>query len=281
MVPANAAPVSSSSALPVDGSAPVQDLVLRRDEGAVAVLVLNRPKALNALNQPLLHRLNERVVEVGQDPAVRAVILMGSGDRAFVAGADIAEMAGYRPEQAEFFARAGQDILNKLAALDKPVIAAVHGFALGGGCELAIACDFIIASHKAKFGLPEVTLGVIPGFGGTQRLSRLIGRQQALRWILTGDIHTAEQALAVGLLTQVVEPEQLLATALDVATRIASRGPLAIAAARRCVDAGLDGTLAQGQRREAIAFGRLFASSDQKEGMSAFVEKRAAKFTGQ
>ena len=256
------------------------DLVLRRDEGPVAVLSLNRPKALNALNRALLQRLHERLVEVEQDPAIRVAILTGSGEKAFVAGADIAEMAAYRPDQAEFFARAGQDIVAKIAGLSKPVIAAVNGFALGGGCELALACDFIVASHKAKFGLPEVTLGVIPGFGGTQRLSRLIGRQAALRWILTGDIHTADQAFAAGLVTQVVEPEQLLPVVLDVATRIAARGPLALTAARHVVDAGLDVPLSQGMRKEAVAFGRLFASADQKEGMGAFLAKRPPQFTG-
>lgn len=264
----------------MDATAPADDLVLRRDTGAVAVLTLNRPKALNALNQPLLARLAERLTEVGGDATIRVVILTGAGEKAFVAGADIAEMVAHDARLAEHLASQGQHILNHIATLGKPVLAAVNGFALGGGCELALACDFLIASSKARFGLPEVTLGVIPGFGGTQRLARLIGRHNALRWILTGDVHSAEEALRLGLVTQVVEPEQLLPTALDVAQRLATRGPLALAAAKRVVDAGWDLPLADGLRKEARAFGRLFATADQKEGMTAFLQKRPATFSG-
>lgn len=260
--------------------APAEDLVLRRDEGPVAILTLNRPKALNALNQAILARLAERLRELAHDPNVRVAVLTGAGEKAFVAGADIAEMADHTPEKAEYFARQGQQILNQIAKMGKPVIAAVNGFALGGGCELALACDFLIASQKARFGLPEVTLGVIPGFGGTQRLARLIGRHNALRWILTGDIHTADEALRLGLVTQVVEPEKLLDITVEVATRIATRGPLALKAAREVVDEGWDLPLADGLRKEAAAFGQLFASQDQREGMQAFVEKRPARFTG-
>ncbi len=256
------------------------DLVLRRDEGPVALLTLNRPKALNALNQPLLQRLAERLREVGADPNVRAVVLTGSGEKGFVAGADIAEMADYDAATAQHFALIGQGIFSRIASLGKPVIAAVNGFALGGGLELVLACDFAIASQKAKFGLPEVTLGVIPGFGGTQRLARLIGRQNALRWILTGDVHSAEEALRLGLVTQLVEPEQLLPVALEIAQRIATRGPVALAAARQVVDQGWDVPLADGLRKEAAAFGKLFRSQDQKEGMAAFLQKRPAKFLG-
>ncbi len=256
------------------------DLVLRRDEGAVALLTLNRPKALNALNQPLLTRLAERLREVGTDDAIRAVVLTGSGEKAFVAGADIAEMADYDAATAQHFALVGQSVFNHIASLGKPVIAAVNGFALGGGLELVLACDFAIASQKAKFGLPEVTLGVIPGFGGTQRLARLIGRHNALRWILTGDVHGADDALRLGLVTQLVEPEQLQSVALEVAQRVASRGPVALAAARQVVDQGWDLPLADGLRKEAAAFGRLFKSADQKEGMAAFLQKRPAKFLG-
>ncbi len=264
----------------MEPNAVADELVLRRDEGAVALLTLNRPKALNALNQPLLQRLGERLRELAGDDAVRAVVLTGAGEKAFVAGADIAEMADYDAATAQHFALAGQHILNHIASLGKPVIAAVNGFALGGGCELVLACDFAIASTKAKFGLPEVTLGVIPGFGGTQRLARLIGRHNALRWILTGDVHGAEEALRLGLVTQLVEPEQLQAVALEVAQRIASRGPVALTAARKVVDAGWDVPLADGLRKEAAAFGQLFRSQDQKEGMAAFLQKRPAKFTG-
>ena len=256
------------------------DLVLRRDEGHVALLTLNRPKALNALNQPLLQRLAERLREVAADANVRVVVLTGAGEKAFVAGADIGEMAEYDVATAQHFALAGQNILNHIASLGKPAIAAVNGFALGGGLELVLACDFAIASPRAKFGLPEVTLGVIPGFGGTQRLARLIGRHNALRWILSGDVHSADEALRLGLVTQIVEPELLLATVLEVAQRIATRGPLALAAARQVVDQGWDLPLADGLRKEAAAFGKLFLSRDQKEGMAAFIQKRPAKFEG-
>lgn len=256
------------------------DLVLRRDEGPVALLTLNRPKALNALNQPLLQRLAVRLREIAADPAIRVVVLTGSGEKAFVAGADIAEMADYDAATAQHFALVGQAVLNHIATLGKPVIAAVNGFALGGGCELVLACDFALASQKAKFGLPEVTLGVIPGFGGTQRLSRLIGRHNALRWILSGDVHGADEALRLGVVTQLVEPEQLLTVTLELAQRIATRGPVALAAARQVVDQGLDVPLADGLRKEAAAFGKLFKSQDQKEGMAAFLQKRPANFTG-
>lgn len=264
----------------MEPSAIAEDLVLRRDEGPVALLTLNRPKALNALNQPLLQRLAERLREIAVDPGVRAVVLTGAGEKAFVAGADIAEMADYDVATAQHFALVGQNILNHIASLGKPVIAAVNGFALGGGLELVLACDFAIASPRAKFGLPEVTLGVIPGFGGTQRLARLIGRHNALRWILTGDVHSADEAYRLGLVTQLVEPELLLPTALEVAQRIATRGPLALAAARNAVDQGWDLPLAAGLRLEATGFGKLFDSDDQKEGMAAFVQKRPAKFLG-
>ena len=264
----------------MEPNAIADDLVLRRDVGPVALLTLNRPKALNALNQPLLARLAERLREIASDADVRVVVLTGAGEKAFVAGADIAEMADYDPATAQFFALAGQTVLNHIGSLGKPVIAAVNGFALGGGCEVVLACDFAIASQKAKFGLPEVTLGVIPGFGGTQRLARLIGRHNALRWILTGDVHSADEALRLGLATQVVAPEELLNTALEIAQRIATRGPVALTAARQVVDQGWDVPLADGLRKEAAAFGKLFHSADQKEGMAAFLQKRPAKFIG-
>ncbi len=264
----------------MEPNAIADDLVLRRDEGPVALLTLNRPKALNALNQPLLQRLAERLRELAVDSNVRVVVLTGSGEKAFVAGADIAEMADYDAATAQHFALAGQNVFNHIATLGKPMIAAVNGFALGGGCELVLACDFAIASQKAKFGLPEVTLGVIPGFGGTQRLARLIGRHNALRWILTGDVHGADEALRLGLVTQLVEPELLLPVALEIAQRIATRGPLAMRAAKQVVDQGWDAPLADGLRKEAAAFGKLFRSDDQKEGMAAFMQKRPAKFTG-
>lgn len=264
----------------MEPNAIADDLVLRRDEGPVALLTLNRPKALNALNQPLLQRLAERLREVAADANVRVVVLTGSGEKGFVAGADIAEMADYDAVTAQHFASIGQGIFNHIASLGKPVVAAVNGFALGGGLELVLACDFAIASQKAKFGLPEVTLGVIPGFGGTQRLARLIGRHNALRWILTGDVHGADEALRLGLVTQLVEPEQLLAVTLEIAQRMATRGPVALAAARQVVDQGWDVPLADGLRKEAAAFGKLFRSQDQKEGMAAFLQKRPAKFLG-
>ncbi len=249
-------------------------------DGAIAVLTINRPKALNALNAQAIAEILEAISQVASKPEARALIMTGGGEKAFVAGADIAEMAAYSPEQALAFATAGHKVGEALASLGVPTIAAVNGFALGGGCELAMACDLIYASEKAKFGLPEVTLAVIPGFGGTQRLTRLVGRARAKELVFTGDMIDAAKAKEYGLVLDVLAPDKLLAHCKEVAGRIARRGPVAIAQAKRVIDQGADAMLSDANALERQAFAQLFATTDQREGMKAFLEKRPPIFTG-
>jgi enoyl-CoA hydratase len=249
-------------------------------DGAVAVITVNRPKALNALNAQAVRELEQAVAEVAARADARAVIVTGAGEKAFVAGADIAEMTAFTTSQALAFAQAGHRALAALEALSVPTIAAVNGFALGGGCELALACDFIYASEKARFGLPEVTLAVIPGFGGTQRLTRLLGRARAKELIFTGDMIDAAKAKELGLALEVLAPDKLMAHCKEVASKIAKRGPVAVAQAKRVIEHGADLPLADACELERQAFALLFGTSDQREGMTAFVEKRAANFTG-
>lgn len=248
-------------------------------DGAIATITLDRPKALNALSPQVLRELAEAVEQIGANKALRAVIVTGAGEKAFVAGADIAEMSTFTLEQAIAFGKLGHQTMDAIDALPIPVIAAVNGFALGGGCELALACDFIYASEKAKFGLPEVTLGVIPGFGGTQRLTRLIGRARAKELIFTGDMIDANKAREIGLALEVLPVGELLAHCKKVAAKIAQRGPLAIREAKKVIDGGANLTLPAGNEMERNAFAVLFESADQKEGMKAFLEKRAPAFT--
>lgn len=264
-----------------DALAPSAPVVLLERRGAVALLQIDRPKALNALNQQVLAELSVLVAEIAADPELRAVVLTGAGDRAFVAGADIAAMQSMTSAEAQAFSEFGSAVMQQLAELPKPVIAAVNGFALGGGCELALSCDLILASTKAKFGLPEVTLGVVPGFGGTQKLTRQIGRMAANRWILSGDVFSAEEALRVGVAQELFAPEELLDKALALAEKMATRGPLALASAKRLISHGGDVELPTAMAMEARAFGAIFATADQKEGMSAFLAKRSAQFRGQ
>lgn len=250
-------------------------------EGPVAILTLSRPEALNALNSQTLVELGQAVSMIGAGvvAGVRAVVLTGKG-KAFVAGADIAEMVDLGRTEAEAFARRGQAVFAALEALPVPVIAAVNGFALGGGCELALACDFIYAGEKARFGQPEVNLGVIPGFGGTQRLTRLVGSAMAAELIMTGRMIRADEALRIGLVNRVVPQDELLDTAKATALEIAGKGPLAVAAAKRLILDGADLGLERANSMEATAFGAIFATEDQAEGMQAFLEKRAAEFKG-
>jgi len=256
------------------------DLVLHARDGAVVTLTVNRPKALNALNFEVLRALGQRLDEVAADAEARAVVLTGAGDRSFVAGADIAAMQSMTYLEALAFAQLGNGILTKIEQMRKPVIAAVNGFALGGGCELALVCDVILASTKAKFGLPEVSLGVIPGFGGTQRLARLIGRNAAKHWVMTGDVYSAEEAQRIGLVYHLHAPEELLDAALATARKMAQRGPFALAEAKHIINRGLQLPLSAAIELEAAAFARCFLTSDQREGMTAFLEKRPAVFTG-
>ena len=246
----------------------------------IATVTINRPSKLNALNRATLQELDEifRVLRARDDVGV--VVLTGSGEKAFVAGADIEEMAPLSPAEAHAFALFGQGVLERIEGLGKPVLAAVNGFALGGGCELAMACTLRIAAENAEFGQPEVNLGLIPGFAGTQRLSRLVGRSRALELILTGDRLKARDALAIGLVNRVVEGKDLLATTTALARKILSRGPMAVGYALEAVQRGSEAGFVEGSRLEATLFGLAFATEDMREGTRAFLEKRQPKFGG-
>jgi enoyl-CoA hydratase len=249
-------------------------------EGNTAVVTVDRPKALNALNTSTLEQLEEAFAKVAGQAEIRGLIVTGAGEKAFVAGADIAEMMNLNIEQSLAFAARGHRVFDALERLHCPTLAAVNGFALGGGCELALACDLIYAADNAKFGLPEVSLGIIPGFGGTQRLTRLVGRSRAKELIFTGDMVDAAQAKAIGLALDVVPAAQLLSHCRAVIGRIAKKGPLAVSRAKRVIAQGADLSLAAGNQVEREAFADLFHSADRKEGMSAFLEKRPAAFRG-
>jgi enoyl-CoA hydratase len=246
----------------------------------VATLTVNRPQALNALNSEVLTELGCAFYELEYNPAVKAVVVTGAGEKAFVAGADIKEMATMSSFEGHRFALKGQHVMMAMEKMKTPVIAAVNGFALGGGLELALGCDFIYASERAKVGFPEVTLGIMPGFGGTQNLSRLIGPNRANELIFTGRMITAEKALAWGIVNEVFAPEELLAKAKETAAAIAAAGTLGVSYAKDAIANGLNMTKEDGFRYEASLFGVLFATEDQREGMGAFVEKRKAEFMG-
>jgi len=250
----------------------------RQDQ--IATLVIQRPEKLNALNAELLAELDEAVRDLAGDDQVRGVVVTGAGEKAFVAGADIAELAQLEPLAAVRTARRGQDIFRALEKLPKPVVAAVNGFALGGGLELALACHLRIASENARFGLPEVKLGIIPGYGGTIRLPRLVGRGRALELILTGEMIGAEEAYRIGLVNRVVPQPELLETARALLAKIVANGPLAVAHALEAVDRGADATLDGGFEIESNLFGLLADTEDMREGMQAFLEKRPARFQG-
>jgi enoyl-CoA hydratase len=256
-----------------------ENLLFQVEDG-IAVLTMNRPKALNALNSRTLAELDQVLQAEARDPAVRALVVTGAGEKAFVAGADIAEMSAMSPVQARTFAELGQRAFARLEALPIPTIAAVNGFALGGGGELALACDLVYASERARFGQPEVNLGLLPSWGGTQRLARRVGAMRALEIVLTGEMVDAARAKEMGLCLEVLAPDALLPHAKAKAKVIASRGPLAVAAAKRVLRAGADAGLAQGLALEAEAFGLVFASEDMREGTKAFLEKRTAQFRG-
>ena len=256
--------------------------LLSAEHGPVRVLTLNRPQALNALDVALVRELSEAVRIAGADAAegrLRGLILTGAG-KAFVAGADIAAMREMSEDEAREFARQGHNLGDHLAALPIPVIAAVNGFALGGGCEVALACDFIYASEVAKFGQPEVKLGVIPGFGGTQRLLRRVGLARALELCMSGAIIDAAEALRIGLVNKVLPADQLLPAAIKTCETIAQMGPEAVAVAKHVLHRGSELPLAAANALEIDAFARLFTTDDQREGMAAFLGKRPAAFTG-
>ncbi len=249
-------------------------------EGPVATVTINRPKALNALNSKTVTELLELSTDLEMDPNVRVVILTGAGERAFVAGADIGEMAEMRPREARHFAELGGALMTAIESSDKPWIAAVNGFALGGGCELALACDFVYAARGAKLGQPEVGLGIIPGFGGTQRLMRRVGIAKAKELIFTGEPVDADEGLRIGLCDVVVERGELLARCKQTADKIATKGPLAIAEAKRVMLHGQSLPLPDACALEVHGFAALFDTGDQREGMKAFVQKRPAVFEG-
>jgi enoyl-CoA hydratase len=256
-----------------------ENVLLEVNEG-LATITINRPKALNALNTDTLSELKAAVLAAGQDPAVRVVIITGAGEKAFVAGADIAEMRQLSLLAGRQMTMLGQEVFRAIEDLPKPVIAAVNGFALGGGCELAMACDIRVASTNAKFGQPEVNLGIIPGFGGTQRLARLIGKGRAKYYVFTGYMMTAAEAYELGLADRVVEPAALLDTCREIAKTIISKAPVAVTMAKAAINHGLDMDLASGVAYEAEAYTTCFATADRVEGMTAFLEKRAANFGG-
>jgi enoyl-CoA hydratase len=251
------------------------------DGGPVARVTIHRPDVLNALNRATLGEIVTAFTALGRNAAVRAVILTGAGEKAFIAGADIRELKDLSPLAAHEFAREGQLVCSLISRLGKPVIAAINGFALGGGCEVALACPIRIGSRKAKLGQPEVNLGVIPGWGGTQRLPRLVGLGRALEMILSGDLIGAEDAYRIGLLNRVVEPEELIPTCETLARKIASRGPLAVRLALDACQRGLEGSLAEGLALEADAFGLAASTTDWREGTGAFLEKREPSFRGE
>ncbi len=254
--------------------------LLWRVEDGVAVVTVNRPKALNALDPRTVEELARAFEAVASDAAIRALVVTGAGDKAFVAGADIARMSTMTVPEAQRFAEAGHRTIALLEALPVPTIAAVNGFALGGGCELAMGCDLVYASEKARFGQPEVNLGIIPGFGGTQRLQRRVGLMRAKELVFTGDMVDAAKAKAIGLALDVLAPEQLVPHAITQARKIASRGPVAVAAAKRVMEQGAGVDLGTGCALEMQAVALLFGTDDAREGMRAFLEKRAAAFQG-
>jgi enoyl-CoA hydratase len=255
------------------------NLLLTRD-GAVATVTVNRPAVLNALDARTIDELRRAMLELRHDAAIRVVIVTGAGEKAFVAGADIAELAGATPISGRDVALRGQHVMDLIEQLGKPVIAAVNGFALGGGCELAMACTFRIAADTARLGLPETNLGIIPGYAGTQRLARLVGKDRAMDLVLTGRHVKADEALQIGLVTRVVPAAQLMDEVKTFAATLAGRAPIAVRLAMDAINRGVELPFADGCALEATLFGLSAATDDMKEGTRAFLEKRAPQFTG-
>jgi enoyl-CoA hydratase/carnithine racemase len=254
--------------------------VLYEKKGPIAYVTINRPKVLNALNAKTISELRSAFEDARDDSDVRGVVFTGAGDKAFAAGADISEMADDTPVTAEEKTRAGQAVTNLIENLGKPVVAAVNGFALGGGCELSMASSIRIAADSAKFGQPEVKIGIIPGYGGTQRLPRLVGKGRALQLILSGEIINAQEAYRIGLVNEVVANSGLIARAEAILNQILANAPLGVKYSIEAVNKGLDGSVEEGLLLEASLFGVCAGSEDKKEGTSAFLAKRAPKFQG-
>ncbi|MCG8482002.1 MAG: short-chain-enoyl-CoA hydratase [Clostridia bacterium] len=253
--------------------------IILEQEEKIGIIKINRPEALNALNMDVLSDLDKAIDEVASDDSIEVVVITGEG-KAFVAGADIAQMKDLDFESGRKFGNMGQGIFRKIEKLEKPTIAAVNGFALGGGCELAMCCDLRIASSRAKFGQPEVGLGIIPGFSGTQRLPRLVGLAKSKELILTGDIINAQEAEHICLVNKTVEREDLMDEAKKMANKIIKNSPLAVKYANKAIKTGIETDIETGIGIEADLFGMCFATKDQKEGMTAFTEKRKPKFQG-
>jgi enoyl-CoA hydratase len=255
------------------------NLLLARD-GGVATLTVNRPKVLNALNTETMDELRRAVLELKHDASVRAVVVTGAGDKAFIAGADINELAVQTPGSGKEHALRGQHVLDLIENMGKPVIAAINGFALGGGCELAMACTLRIAADTAKLGQPEIKLGLIPGYAGTQRLARLVGKAKAMELILRGNHISAAEALEIGLVNRVVPAAELTAETTSVATELAANAPIAMQYIIEAINKGLDMAFPQAQFFEATLFGLVASTDDMREGTKAFLEKRRAEFKG-
>lgn len=257
-----------------------KNILFEKKEG-IGFITINRPEKLNALNKETMDELECLLYEIERDKEVKVIIITGAGEKAFIAGADINELHELKPLKAKEFSEKGQGIFSKIEKIGKPVICAINGFALGGGCELALACHIRIASKSAKFGQPEVKLGLIPGYGGTQRLTRLVGKGFANELILTGDMINAEEALRIGLVNKVVEPSELIPTCIAIAKKIMANSPVAVKLSLHAINGGADMTLEEGLALEANLFSLSFASEDSKEGTKAFLEKRQPNFKGE
>lgn len=253
-------------------------VVVTEKKDKVAVIKINRPEALNSLNGEVLQGISDAVDAAAADPEVEVLIFTGEG-KAFVAGADIAAMSTMDEAAGREFGKLGASVFRKIETLEKPSIAAVNGFALGGGCELSMSCDMRIASEKAKFGQPEVGLGITPGYSGTQRLPRIVGKAKAMELILTGDVITAQDAAAMGLVNKVVAPEALMDEAMALAAKITKNAPLAVRASKKAIQQGVETPMDEAIGIEVELFAKCFSTADQKEGMAAFLEKRKAEFT--
>jgi enoyl-CoA hydratase len=256
-----------------------ENIIFEEKEG-IAVITFNRPKALNALNQALLDEFSDALDKITGNDQIRVLVLTGAGEKAFVAGADITELAQLTPLRTKSVSEKGHAILLKLETLPQPVIAAVNGFALGGGNEIALACDFIYASETAQFGLPEINLGLIPGYGGTQRLPRLVGKGMAKEMIFTGKMISAAEAKEIGLVNRVCAPDALMESVMKTAKIIAAKGRVPLRAAKQAINDGVNADLKTGISIEVNHFAMAMISADAKEGMSAFLEKRKAQFSG-
>src|SRR5213592_671748 len=254
--------------------------ILFEKKNSIAYVTVNRPKVLNALNMATMEELRAAFHDIKNDAGVRVVILTGAGEKAFIAGADIGELAKHDAVSGKEYTHRGQSVLNLIENLGKPVIACINGFALGGGCEIAMACTLRLASETAKFGQPEVKLGLIPGYGGTQRLPRLVGKGRAIQLLLTGEMIDAAEAYRIGLVNRVVHAAELMGSAREMMKLILANGPLAVALCIEAVDRGLEMSLEEGLILEANHFGLLAATDDMREGMRAFLEKRAPAFKG-